>query len=356
MRSYTNNRVTGTDPRTTWESREQHRGEEIQFYDTPTIKWSQTVRGTRADAIIPSQPTPQQVTNGRPFQVYNVPNNSASGAQQAIYTGAGVNINDYTFQVRSAIIGVRSFLATHAQRYAADAAGVIGSNYAGNLESLIYVPATDFVGSLLISGSGTNFSDGQFDDPLAQNNLQFGSGYIPQFGDALLTDFGITEICSQIIVDPTPDTNGDAMASIWLELYDVAAGDPAYLPGINIRMWGHRFYYQTTDNPFPNGKSIIPIAVFNRHVASASDTRLPFTQVEQIQWGNLVNRYPPGISIWRGRWVADALNGQCFYLNDEVFDDTGGGGGLGRFTCIAATPFLAAFNPAADPTNWIKTS
>lgn len=363
MRSYVNNGVTGTDARATWEGRQQKVHEEMQFYDTPSLKWSQGPRGVRANVQFPYVPNPAQVIYGRPFLIYQETDTTSTDAQKKVYTDLGLDINDYTYQIRSGIIGARSKFVDPTQNDSQAAFYV-----SGNFESQIWVPCTDYMGFLGSAGGGNgdNGSSGQFDDPLMPNDIEgLQTGIIlDSTADTVLSSNMAGVFCTQIFLNPLADAFGDAAAGFWLNVADNQNPVGGADPGLTVELWGRMFTFDTfearSQQPFPYGQNIIPLGCCMRHVPTGLDTRLEFNQEQQSAWGNVVNRYPPGGPIWRGRWVTNALVNQYFFPNDEVFDDSAGstgGVGWGRYTFIGAVPARETQAPhMAASGNWIKTS
>ena len=131
------------------------------------------------------------------------------------------------------------------------------------------------------------------------------------------------------------DENGEINMAFWLKIVDQSTGIGTFSQ-LYGRMWTRRAASATGRRtamfPAPD-KNIVPLGTIG---IGAN----PF--LEQIQWGNLCNRYPMfptddvgtvrfgenlisagGSALnYRGDWDADNLNGQVFYPGDLVCDST----------------------------------
>jgi len=72
-----------------------------------------------------------------PFKIYSIANTTATDVQRKIYTDLGLNIDDYTIQIRSGLIGFRPYVNFPWDSLYSWAAY-------GNFEQPIYCKCTDF--------------------------------------------------------------------------------------------------------------------------------------------------------------------------------------------------------------------
>ena len=236
-----------------------------------------------------------------PFKIYAIGNASATDVQKAFYAAAGQDINNFTFQIRSGIIGYRSQYLF-----------VAGDD--GVFETPIFCPNTDI--------NAINF-----DSPPQANTGQ--TIILSNTADTLIWDAsvdGITSPLPQIAIDPNFDSSGSDAASFYIKLID----DVSF--GVYPKLYGRMYAADATmgrpTDPLPSvtDSSIIPIGE-----VGLNQNDFPLTTFNQYISGNLTNRYaafaplgsPLGpINIQRGYWDANVLTGQVFYAGDIVVDDT----------------------------------
>ena len=132
---------------------------------------------------------------------------------------------------------------------------------------------------------------------------------------AFVTGISSPYLSMQIHINKTPFAGGGSSVnciSIWAKINDppriLTYQDDANLVVRGLLVVGTN---QLQFFPDPATEDYVPIGYF-----------LTNTDITQIQYGNCVNRYPPGANIERGRWTADALTGQVFYNFDTVVDDS----------------------------------
>lgn len=231
-----------------------------------------------------------------PFNIYKIDNASATDEQKAAYTAIGVDINSYTYQVRSGYIGYRS------KNFA----------FAGaTFEFPVFCHCTD--GTVL------------FYEPPSANN---GSTVILQnLADVLIYDptTATPTVFPQIALDPALDGLQSCKASFYIKLID----DP--VNGLYAQLWGRMY---TEDPEIFRQFGILPSYVDSSIILIGSvenSGALSQAGTHQYLSSNLVNRYaalaPLGtnfgpINIQRGYWDQDSLSGQVFYRGDIVVDDT----------------------------------
>jgi hypothetical protein len=286
-----------------------------------------------------------------PFATYKINNTTATDEQKLVYTEAGVTINDYTYQIRSGLVGYRPFLSIPTNLFD----GTFDATYKdawGNFESQVFCPNTD----------DTDYTqESLFDPPVSAT---FGASVaLSNTSDVVINDAGDTIAFEQILIDPAQDANGCSLASFWLEMIDSPNPDTGV--GLYARLYGRMWSYAgaagTTGRPefpFPQGPDIIPISAVGKVLPGdwnvnqpASDFSLPFLT------GNLVNRYTRNGATLRGAWTADALSGQTFYNFDIVVDDslivdlTDGLTAYGVYQYIGNIG-VQTEAPNTDPTNW----
>ena len=137
--------------------------------------------------------------------------------------------------------------------------------------------------------------------------------------DTILYDptfFTSDSTAGQIIlnnINSSMSNDGYFYASFWIEIIDTV--DDGYYAQLTGRMWAPDGAGGRPVNPFPDADtSIIPLALIKANAVGYF--------IEQIQSGNIVNRYPPDYTTFRGLWSADNLSGQYFFNGDIVRDDT----------------------------------
>jgi len=260
------------------------------FKDTPTVKWDRSSTGYAAHAAPPAAAgTTQPIMF--PFKIYQI---------------GGV------IQIRSGLVGYRS-------KYFVNAAPAFGATFA-NYEQEVNCTCTD--------------STWLVDDPPTLNPGP--KVTLANATDTVIVDPNTSVYYGNIAPASAPDENGEINLSFWLEIVDTngALGTYSQLYG---RMWT-RHAGSSTGRPttmFPaSDKNIVPLG-------SLGVGANPF--VEQIQWGNLTNRYPQfptddtgtitlsgtlisagGSALnYRGDWDINNLAGQVFYPGDIVCDSSG---------------------------------
>jgi len=247
-----------------------------------------------------------------PFKIYQVANETATDEQRKIFTDLGLNIDNYTIQIRSGIIGDRSYL-----NYPANTDW-------GNDEQQVYCRNTDYP-------PGTNPLDYFYYQPAS--NTAGGSVILDNVADTLI--YGIpkgspsntnTTSYGQIVIHPQIegyDQFQNSSASFWIEIVD----DPNL--GMYANLMGRMLAY---DPPsfrnatwFPSGPRIIPIGIYGLAANVSTSNYYPLVPFwEQMQAGNLVNRFPPVTGNYRGYWgeIFPALPAgsthSVFYPGDSV--------------------------------------
>ena len=295
---------------------------------------------------LPAQP----LVKIHPFQIYNIKNASATAAQRKIYTDAGLDIDSLTFQVRGGIIGFRNFYGN-------------GTDYPdlvqGNYESNLYVYGTDSPSPEGLDGNPNGAGD--MDYPAKPNTDN--SIIIDPVNDTLISS--VDNYDTQIVLNTQPDVgDGSRWASIWVNSVNLAEGT---FPEMWARMLipGSGF-----NNAFPTDENVIPIGIFGvdvKFVANSSNFLIkPFAN--QYLNDNMVGRYTPNCSTYRGLWsVLNAQivggNGLQMYQGDIVVDDTvnftrnitGGGGGSFQYqkTYVYTNGIgIETVGPNANPSHW----
>ena len=286
-----------------------------------------------------------------PFKIYNIGNQSASDVQKAAYVAAGADINYFTYQVRSGVVGFRS-------QYNFVPSGAVSGTF-GVFEEGLNCLCTD----------DTQFFESS---PVANTGLSIA---LSNVADVLIYDDKIGGPLPQILIDPTYDSAFVILASFYLKLIDDPAGTPY------SQLWGRMFTGAISD---PTGRPTTPLP----SVTDSSIIPLGFVYliknipansgVYQYQWGNLVNRYasesplssPLGpVNIQRGYWSAgaDNLSGQFFYKGDVVVDDTvllgscaSVGGSTANVFFYGVYTFIGTVSPqvnspATEPGSWRQT-
>ena len=237
-----------------------------------------------------------------PFKIYTIGNSSATDVQKAFYAAAGQDINNFTYQIRSGIIGYRS-------QYT-----VITDVDLGVYEISMFCPNTDL--------TAINFDSA----PVANTGQTI---ILSNAVDTLIWDAStetITTPLPQIALDPTFDDVNLCESSFWIKIID----DP--ILGIYPQLWGRMFSRDGSAGrpnvPLPSDQdsSIVPIGE-----ASIVQNTPSENTIYQYISGNLTNRYaalaplgsPLGpVNIQRGYWTSDSLSGQAFYTGDVVVDDS----------------------------------
>lgn len=313
------------------------------------------------EVIVIPQPTFQETF---PFQIYSVTNKTATDDQIADFTDAGLNINDFTIQIRSGIVGARTYLNSPES----DIDGSI-ANTIGNFEQDIYVECTDSIPVV----SGLSFGN-DFYYPQTPNSTG-DSVVLDNTADTLLyglppgsSDDSDFVLATQIVLNQNvTDENVDDdtwSASFWIEIID----DPTN--GLYANLMGRMFSGDTAPSsgrtiiPFPAGAGIVPLGIVRLGYSGANDTGKIGQYFEQMQGGNCINRFPPGVNIQRGYWKAifaalpAGSTHLAFYPGDQVVDDTvmiplpGGGSYYRIWQVIAAAPFVSVVGATPTVGNW----
>ncbi len=263
---------------------------------------SGAVNKLRRRVLTPPTTPPVQPAPLYPFSIYQI-NNVTDPA-----------LSPLTFQVRTGVIGLRSIYITQN-----DVPSNFNTKTWGNFE----IPYEVYFDSINKDGfdASPNFSNVP---PIANTggNTQLLNGTDVQIGGG-----------TQIVLDDEIDSPllfGDCRASLWLKIVDGPAGGGTQL---QARFWGRMYTNNASSTlgrelqPFPDpDPTIIPIGLIgNMGVNRAA----PFT-VLQLQSGNLINRFNPGVisgltaspTYQRGYWSTDSLSGQVFWNGDSVVDDS----------------------------------
>lgn len=244
--------------------------------------------------VTPAAPIVQAQGVYFPFKIYPIGNASATDVQRAAYTTAGVDINNYTYQVRSGFIGYRSqYFFTNFNTF----------------EIPIWCEGTD---STLIFDAQPTSNTGE-------------TIILSNSADTLIFDPTTSTVLPQAVLDPALDGLGECLASFYIKIID----DPSF--GLYTQLWGRMYtedpeiFRQYQSLPAYDDSSIFLLGVVE------ANPSIEFSGVQQYQTGNLVNRYAAlaplnsgfgPINIQRGYWDADSLSGQLFYQGDIVVDDT----------------------------------
>lgn len=260
-----------------------------------------------------------------PFKIYGIENITATSAQKVQFSTLNLDINAFTFQIRSGIVSGRPYINVPG-----------GSNdpqivlpavpTSGNFESLLYVTCTDQP-----PNNGGNVPEDFFYQAFPNTGVSI---VLDNKNPTLL--YGIpkgsaagtpVQNCNQIILNQT--TESDQFdnfwgAAFWLELVD----DP--LNGFYVNLMGCMFSQSPpspigrTGNPFPNGINIIPLG-FVIVQQTVNLIGLLTTQVTNFVTGNLLNRFSATTS--RGRWnelyaaLPAGKTQLTWYPGDIVVDD-----------------------------------
>jgi len=272
-------------------------------------------------------PTPPAVEMF-PFKIYQINNVSATDAQKKLFSDLGLSIDDVTFQIRDGLIGFRPYINTPITAEIDPLSALVGNN-----EFEVAVVTTDI--------------DHQ-SNPLQYNYDDF--YYPPQANKGtclILDDTAATLICGIPAGSPanTPAISvnqialnqnqvrgvgiaypNDRAAAFWVEIVD----DPlnGICPNLMGQMYCGELAATRANYPFPIGDNIIPLGTVSVNKPASQAGEAVGIQIRQIQTGNLVNRFPPGITNHRGVWTEtfdelppDVLS--CmFYPGDIIVDDT----------------------------------
>jgi hypothetical protein len=334
------------------------------------------------------------------------PNFPIGGSGSGFSFSLGTSADNWrSFQVRDGYIGARSLYWLNDDNYIGDPNPFITWNYIprfplnflnfsnGETEMLAYLDGQG-VG---INGSPNQapYSSGSAIKLLANvdqliSGVDSVTGEYVRYEQIIMCDFDI---------GPSQDPS-DAKVSFWIEIIDDETS------GFGINVWARMCGYDTSggsapvmnSQPFPVGPNIIPIGVassnFNYDFDTGVITPLNEFQYYQVLAGGLSGRYPiTGGSVfaalpnaigkqmsYRGKWLADVLEGQVFYPGDVVVDDsdsdinnldiTDGSGQIssyGVYVCKGdydwpsvtnanAKPFFGDASPLNDTYRWEKFS
>ncbi len=305
-------------------------------------------------------PAPPSVDIIFPFKIYPETNKTATDDQIGLFTSAGLNINDFTVQIRSGVVSGRTYLNS----LDSDSEGDIRS-IGGNFEQELYVPCTDSIPII----NGLQFGD-EFYYPLSANKIGVtviidNSAPTILYGRPAGSSDPITQ-ASQIVlnqeVNDILEDQSTWCAAFWIEIIDNE------INGFYANLMGQMFSTTAapssgrTGIPFVSGANIIPISILRLAHTGVNNTGPIGQYFEQVQSGNLINRYPAGTNINRGRWVdiyaaTTSLNVN-FYPGDTVVDDSSfqsfaGTNYYGVYQMIAAAPIspLVATVPQTSA-NW----
>lgn len=312
-------------------------------------------------------PAPPSVDTIFPFKIYPETNKTATQDQIDLFTTAGLNINNFTVQIRSGVVSGRTYI----NQILSTSDGDIRS-IGGNFEQELYVQCTDSIPTI----DGLQFGD-EFYYPLGANKN--GVTTIIDNSDPTLI-YGTlpgsppgTEITVSAQVALNQNVNDELedqltwCAAFWIEIID----DPVF--GFYGNLMAQMFAATPLPSsgrtvvPFPAGTNIAPIGILRMAHTGTGNTGPIGQYFEQVQGGNLVNRYPAGTNINRGRWVAlyaalTAGKTQInFYPGDIIVDDSAqlifaGVGYYGVFEMIAPAPIssVVATVPQGSA-NWQQT-
>ena len=311
---------------------------------------------------------PQPFYQMFPFKIYQIQNVTATDAQKLIFKNAGLQIDDYTIQIRSGLVGARPYLNLP---YSA----LFGWLDQGNFETTVYCTCTDMPP---YNGFEVATDSDFYYPPTPNGGSIFGDGssvILNDTTDTLINGLDVTTGASvnysQIVLSPTvegSDQFQNSSASFWIEIIE----DVKYGNGLVGNLWGRTLAQDppsATGNPtqFPQGSNIIPIGNYGLFADLSGSSFFPLVPFStQMQSGNLVNRFPPGFGVYRGYWTdlfAALPSGSTylvFYPGDSVIDDTDAidfpagiatGSAFCAFTCIATEPLYLEVSSNPGPTN-----
>jgi len=242
--------------------------------------------------------SPSATNTPKQFGFYNTTN--ASGALDGLGNAAA---NWLVFQMRDGIFGGRSFF-----------------NSVSAINNLFDDGSANEGGNFDIR-MGIQNDNSLFDESSTPVPISASYTLLNSTADTILFDTNLNSypFAGQIILNNSVTNSGFVYASFWLEIVDsVADGYYAKLVG---RMWDSGSVGGRQNKPFPNnGKNIIPLCIISASAGSLF--------IEQIQIGNVVNKYPSNIGTdsiggqmtFRGDYVLDNLAGQYFYPGDFITD------------------------------------
>ena len=252
-----------------------------------------------------------------PFSIYQSDNNTATSAQKALFTAQGININPLTFQIRGGLIGCRPYINSPSTSTNWPIGALVGNSEldlatycTDGLVDNYYSPASDNIGTCII-----------LDDvnPTLICGLAAGS----PFGSPLVFN-------AQVALNQNP-TRGIGIAEpnfrgagFWLEVVDDANN------GVYINLWGSMYSAENTSTraqwPVPSAPNIVTVGIVSTYYPGDAGSN-PITSVFQIIGANLVNRYPPGSTTFRGNWtdlfaaLPSGITHLWFYPGDQVVDN-----------------------------------
>lgn len=264
-----------------------------------------------------------------PFKIYGIKNASATDIQKTEFSSLGLNINDFTIQIRGGLVGARPYINNVLSGSSPQA---ICDDATGNFELLMEVNCTD---TPTQGGVGVpNIPAQYFYQPfpnmgttviLDKNQPTLLRG-IPA-GSPPGTPFSVF---NQVALNQISDNNGPGSdnlwsAGFWLEIVDDANN------GVYVNLWGIMFadagnLNGRTTNQFPKGPNIIPLGEVLLTQPNGSGAIV--SQVTNVQTGNSVGRFYPGCSTMRGRWgdlyaaLPAGLTHLVWYPGDMVVDTT----------------------------------
>lgn len=199
----------------------------------------------------------------------------------------GINSNNL-YDVSQGIIGWRSKV------FAPDAQGQIIGRVTENWEVLLTCGNVD--PNTNVSGSGA-LSNGVM-------GVNYGSDIrVPEW--------------AQIQINPYP-ISSDNSVSFWALITDdlsLPVSGPQPYPYASL--WARGF-----NGLAPISEQVFPDPASNPNVIPIGYIQGIYETPTQVQFGNLVNRYPTEVTIQRGSWTADSLVNQVFYNGDIVIDDS----------------------------------
>ncbi len=302
---------------------------------------------------LPAQPASDIIF---PFRIYHIKNVSATQDQIAQFTTSslGLNISDFTFQIRNGLISYRPLYANLTSE---STGGLDGMN--GSYEVFQYGSTTD------LAPEGYD-SEEDFYYPIIPNEAS--TVILDNTADTLISDGGEYSSHSQIALNPQVEDSTNPTfewaASFWFKIID--------LPNQNLgaNLMGRMYSTEPAPDsgrtviPFPIGPDIIPLGTVQCYYNSQNNSGSISQFVTQIQTGNCVNRFSYG--AMRGRWTelyaAIPAGGSNinWYPGDSVVDDTDlvtdGVSGFSFYKIYqfisTPSPYNVGTVPSSDPTHW----
>lgn len=300
-----------------------------------------------------------------PFNIYPVTNKTATDAQKKIFTDLHLDINDFTFQISSGVVGARSYINNPV---GAQLLNLFFTFEAiGNFEQQLFCPCTDnndlpfeYPPSSPKPNTGTCVI---LDDTTPTLIFGIPAGSPINTAPIAYNQIVLNQINGERTIPPIP-SNANWYAAFWLEIID----DP--LNGIYVNLMGQMFGdFPRGKQVFPSGPNIITLGMGLRGFDILTEQLE--TSVLQMQDGNAINRWTPNSNTFRGAWTelfAALPAGKdhiVVYPGDIVIDDTvttgfasGSGVTSGNFYTVygnidTATSFVpVAANPQSEPTHW----